>query len=1264
MEYNRTISGSTFRDGARIHQGDNHYHGSPDHNGQCLKDLRVTDPRRDKERIEDTKGGLLADCYRWVLGHTDFLQWRNDPQSRLLWIKGDPGKGKTMLLCGIINELNKTADEASRPVYFFCQATNADLNSGTAVLRGLIYILVKQQPALMMYLRAEYEHAGKRLFEDFNAWYALSQMLTHMLEDPLLKDQILIIDALDECVTDLQRLLNFISKSSSSSRAKWLVSSRNLLVVEQTLDSITQRVRLCLELNEDAISAAVCAYIQYKVDQLALKPKNYDKETRAAVQEYLLRNANDTFLWVALVCQELMSLDVRKRHALQKIKTFPPGLDALYTRMMDLIDKSGDAEYCKQVLAVSSAVYRPITLTELSIFVRPFEEYQDYLSSLEEIVSSCGSFLTVKDNIVYFLHQSAKDFLLQKVPNKKTLDLGIERTHHAIFSRSLEVLHKRLQRDIYNLQAPGTAIDQVRPPVPDPLASLRYSCIHWVDHLCNVRSSGVDGRNEKLDEETVYDFLQKKFIYWLEALSLLRSLSEGVIAIQNLMEWAIKVTSSKRLSDFAQDAHRFTLSQRSAIEAAPLQVYASALVFSPTRSLVRETFKAEIPKWITMQPVVSADWDACLMTLQAHFSIIASVTFAVDGRRLAAGFVNGNIQIRDPATGACLSTLFRHLNIPVHSVTFSTDGQRLASGFKDGSIMIWDIATGTYESPVGGYFNGYSVTAFTTDLQRAARGRELGTIETWDLIHGACISTLKGHSKIVFCVAFTADGTRLASGSGDRTVKIWDLATGACVLTLKGNGALAMSIAFTPDGRRLASGSTDRTIQIWNAATGARISKLKGHSDGVDCVAFTADGTRLASGSEDQTVKIWDLATGACVLTLEGHVEPVTSIAFTPDGRRLASGSARGIIKIWDLAILPCVPIVEGHTKEVKCIAFTTDSKQLASGSMDGTIKIWDPATSVCALTLRHGSVVKSLKYAPDGQRLTSTSRDGFFKLWDLAEGVCVLSLTDENFSTFPHAFSADSQKFAMGFRNGTVKIWDMTTVACVLTLESYAIPIVSAAFTTDGRQLALGFVNGTINIWDLTLGICVLTLKGHHQSVWFVMFTADDQRLASGSGDMTIKMWELVAGTCISTFGMNDFRYNEFLGQQPLNESLGGVAIWDPATGACMSTVPVGLGIAIPKAIAHINSSQLLTDTDVVVLNSRSGAGSQSWFPYQARVSSLGYGISLDGGWVMRGDNEILWLPLEYRSEALAVVGNIVAIGCKTGRVVFIQLSTESIGL
>ncbi|KAF2684512.1 hypothetical protein K458DRAFT_388982 [Lentithecium fluviatile CBS 122367] len=89
-----------------------------DKRDKCIQDLHLTDPRDDKKRLEETKGGLLEGSYRWVLNNASFQQWHEDSQSRLLWIKGDPSKGKTMLLCSVIKELKKST--AGLLSFFFC----------------------------------------------------------------------------------------------------------------------------------------------------------------------------------------------------------------------------------------------------------------------------------------------------------------------------------------------------------------------------------------------------------------------------------------------------------------------------------------------------------------------------------------------------------------------------------------------------------------------------------------------------------------------------------------------------------------------------------------------------------------------------------------------------------------------------------------------------------------------------------------------------------------------------------------------------------------------------------------------------------------------------------------------------------------------------------------------------------------------------------------------------------------------------------------
>jgi hypothetical protein len=53
-------------------------------------------------------------------------------------------------------------------------------------------------------------------------------------------------------------------------------------------------------------------------------------------------------------------------------------------------------------------------LEELVALVEELEDEAEDLAAVQDIISQCGSFLTLRDNTIYFVHQSAKDFLLEK----------------------------------------------------------------------------------------------------------------------------------------------------------------------------------------------------------------------------------------------------------------------------------------------------------------------------------------------------------------------------------------------------------------------------------------------------------------------------------------------------------------------------------------------------------------------------------------------------------------------------------------------------------------------------------------------------------------------------------------------------------------------------------------------------------------------------------------------------------------------------------
>ncbi|KAK3363996.1 beta transducin-like protein HET-D2Y [Lasiosphaeria hispida] len=1031
-----------------------------------LANLHSTDPHLDKMRIEEAKGGLLADAYRWIFATPDFRRWHDEPQSCLLWIKGDPGKGKTMLLCGIINELEGAivADGHCRNLaYFFCQATDSRINNAIAVLRGLIYHLAHQQPRLISHVR-KYTDVGTSL-SDANSWFALLDILGGMLGDPNLKPTCLVVDALDECVADLPKLLDFITRVSlSSSGIKWLLSSRNEHVIEREMMSIDEKARLSLELKENAeqIAHAVNLYIDYKLSTLtSLHGRTL---LRAQIQDSLCQKANSTFLWVALVIQELEGIE--HWDLLQAAEELPTGLYPLYDRMVRQIQQLSrrTLEFCQAILSTAVVTHRPLYLAEIGGLSGFPEEISGSTDDIRKIIAMCGSFLTVRDNQIYLVHQSVKDYLREQA-SILLFPCGAAMAHRHISNRSLKLLSDKLRRDIYGLCAPGFPIDQVRVPDPDPLATVRYSCIYWVDHLYDSQSSDNAKQPDVFQDGGIIDnFLRKHYLHWLEALSLCKSTSQGILSMTKLESILQQRTITSQLPSLVYDIRRFVLYYRWVVENHPLQVYASALVFSPARSITRGLFKQEVWRCVTTEPVVEDNWNVCQQTME-HSRSINLVVFSPDSKLVASG---GDI----------------------NSITFSPDLKLMASGSDDKTVKIWDVATGACTQMLEGHSGYINSITFSPDSNLIASGSnsklvvsgsDVKTVKIWNVATGACTQTLEGHSGNVRSITFLPDLKLMVSRSYDKTVKIWNMATGACTQTLEGHsggvnsitfspdsklvasrsnsnpkliasGGFISSIIFSPDSKLMASGSCDKTIKIWNAATGACTQMLKGHSGYVNSIMFSPNSNLIASGSDDKTVKIWNAATGACTQTLEGHSSYVRSIMFSPDSKLMVSGS-------------------------VNCIMFSPNSNLIASGSDDKTVKIWNAATGACMQTLKghssyinsgHSSYIISISFSPDSKLMASRSYDKTVKIWNAATGACMQMLKGHS----SYTLEAHS-----GY---TVKIWNAVTGACTQTLEGHSGGVNSIMFLPNSNLIASGSNDKTVKIWNTATGACTQTLEGH----------------------------------------------------------------------------------------------------------------------------------------------------------------------------------------
>ncbi|CAG8267750.1 unnamed protein product [Penicillium salamii] len=497
----------------------------------CLDYFALTDPRDIKTNIYQTRGTALKECYEWILRHPQFQCWHGSNDSQVLCVKGDPGKGKTMLLCGIIDELRPTInlkDSQAKTIlsFFLCQATVPKLSNAHAVLRGLVYMLVDIQPSLLFHAQKRFRDTGEPRFGNSEAWTALCNIFVDILRDSSLDKIFLVVDALDECVQDQEKLLQFILKETKNfPHVKWIISSRNHVQQRESLVESQSTLSLELQDNAECVSRAIEAYISDRMSTLESLQDNPDREY---VRQVLEKKAEGTFLWVALVVQELR--DVDSWDVRQAVDDVPTGLDDLYGRMIAQIEQAAprSREYCQLVLSAATLAFRPLQLWELGAVSGLPDKIAGNVKHIETMIKKSGSFLTLRDETIYFVHQSAKDYLIGRGRQSIFISSPAD-THRRMFTQSLHILERTLQRDMYRLGSLGTPISQAQPLVPDPLAVARYSCIYWVDHLEQC------GLSEDFQDASAVDvFLRNRCLYWLEALSLLRSVTEGIMLIQKL----------------------------------------------------------------------------------------------------------------------------------------------------------------------------------------------------------------------------------------------------------------------------------------------------------------------------------------------------------------------------------------------------------------------------------------------------------------------------------------------------------------------------------------------------------------------------------------------------------------------------------------------------------------------------------------------------------------------------------------------------------
>ncbi|KAF3066744.1 hypothetical protein CFAM422_008944 [Trichoderma lentiforme] len=1197
----------------------------------CLRDLYITSPPDDKARIEQIKGGLLHDVYAWVLDNDAYKQWHhnNDNQTSLLWIKGDPGKGKTMLLCGLINELQSVSGNLC---YFLCQATDSRLNNASSILRGLLHMLISKQPLLISYLRTTYSRFGKSLFEDSNSWINLSQIFLNMLQDPAVKDLTIIVDAVDECLADLPQFLNFIQRSSTL-QVKWLISSRNETDIQDILLFHTSKQIISLELNTTYISSAISLYIEFKVNSLS-KVKGYTTAIKNSVQDYLLQNADGTFLWVSLVCELLEKAP--SFDPLPKSAEYPRGLDNLYERMIEKV-LNNELDWGRRILAISTVARRPLSLQEFET-LNPFPSNVVNKEILEkrweEALGYCGSFLTKRNGIIYFVHQSAKSFILEKA-SARLFSGGIELVHKHIFSISMSALTTVLKRDMHKLIKPGFLLNDLdNTPSPDPLVAVRYCCIYWIDHFEDSisQAGGTKGH------ETIYQFLLKKYIYWLEALSLLRSMH------------------------YVWDAHRFIQMFGKVIQDAPLQVYVSALLFSPSKSIIRQSFQTESPYWVRILPNTPKDWTSCVKKFDDPYkrdSFSSLEVSCCDTWIAAPG--SRDIQIWDVKTGRLVrkieawqsgyvfsprndnelaavdidrkrltiwdvssGQLIQQLALPpqtrVRDISFFYSepgmlGARLKDDDQNSIITMWNIATSERTrtvlmkgdsncfkfSPFGGkvlyaYFECGENNFITHAIHRATHGRHCGdliicSIDKASIIHTSTFGDLHGFtfSPLGECIAALFK----PSSEADCIIMLLNTTTKEIFRKIELPSQLGGEMAFAPNGDLLAV-SMEGVVGLWNIRSGQCLQKIEGESY---YLAFSHDGKWLFSGS---SVSIHVIEVGRKEMFSPDPYQRSRpgEVLISPRGDLVATWR-KDVLKLWRLdSMAPMHELRGARSGELWAgdhWEFSPDSTKIFSKSQL-SLKLWDISSTIEKQILDITEPWISGSYFYPERGMTFLDETSGFKTAIFSPNSRFLAAS-RTVPRPPNISSSWGSNSSWGSKCTHIKVWDTVSGKLLMLLKSEPIFGMDLKFSPDSKRIAIslhfdnnGIKTTRIEVWDITSSSGTSSMVLSHSKL-----TDHLQKKMEELENENYKSQSIPDPLSFLSDRYLAFKYRHY------------------RDGTKLSDVIIQIVLSISPSImprSEINDEAILTTE-------------KSSFD----IGSLGSWVTLDG-------ERLIWLPPEYRGE------------------------------
>ena len=508
----------------------------------------------------------------------DIYDWAQDPHSKsIFWLSGWAGIGKSTISRTVAKKLAGQGGHngVDLGASFFFKRGEGDRGSASRFFSTIVRELVLKIAGLGTIV-AEVVTQDPLIFDK-----ALGEQFDKLIYQPLQQIDaivdgrsifIVVVDALDECEKerDIKAVIDLWSRlvHPATVRLKLFLTSRPELPVQLGFKNISTAIHQDMVL-QDAVPQTTIQYDilifledafgkirdSYNLDPLSGTPLDQDWPGSGRLQA-LVDMAVPLFIIAATVYRFVDDSDWDPRERLEKILQFPnigesknmaqtylPVLAQLSARLKTSDDEDKLHQEFRMIVGSIVSLAEPLSRRSLAdlLNISP-----DIIALRLRPLHSVLRIPTDLDTPIRTLHLSFNEFLLSDQLRSEPFGVNAQATHRMLVSQCLRLLSGPggLQENLCKLEYPGQPRREVDLTTIDDRLSpaFQYACQYWIQHVRH-------GEVEIQDQDDVHIFLQKHFLHWLEAMSLINRLAEVVEQIRILQSLVLVSNYSIRTFD-------------------------------------------------------------------------------------------------------------------------------------------------------------------------------------------------------------------------------------------------------------------------------------------------------------------------------------------------------------------------------------------------------------------------------------------------------------------------------------------------------------------------------------------------------------------------------------------------------------------------------------------------------------------------------------------------------------------------------------------